>query len=168
MIELKRPEAVLEERFAELAQAIYQSGERRIQPTWPWVLIRTVPKEQKFGSLILPDNDGAQKQHKPLLEGIVLCTWLPHWGAKKEKNGTVQEQIWRQSEFKVGDRILYPHFSGLPVKYLDETKYRLVREWTFDPDGGVMCKVDYRGDKKMKDILDAAFNGVQSVTMSGR
>lgn len=168
MLTVKSEEEVLEEKFGELAQKIYQCGERRIQPTWPWVLIRSVPKEQKFGALYLPDNDGSQKQHKPLLEGIVLCTWLPHWSPKKEKNGTVLEQVWRQSEFKVGDRILYPHFAGLPVNFLDESKYRLVREWTFDPDGGVMCKVNYRKDKEMKKLLDAAFNGLQSVTMSGR
>jgi hypothetical protein len=158
----------MEQELANLCQKIYEAGERRIQPTWPWVLIRTIPKEQKFGSLVLPDNDGSSKQHKPLLEGIVLVTWKPHWGAKTMKGNVIQEQIWRESEYKPGDRLLYPHFAGLPVNFLDESKYRLVREWTFDENGGVLGHLHYDGDCELKAMVDGLFGGVQSITLSGR
>lgn len=161
----------LEKKFAELAQEIYESGERRITPTWPWVLIRVVPKEQKIGSIWAPDIAGSKMQNKPLWEGIVLATWGERWtefkGSLEETDVLVNVVKLQRSEFQPGDRILFPGWAGLPVSFLDETKYRLVREWTFDPDGGVMCKVHYEGDKRYKETLDELFSDLQSVTLSG-
>jgi len=172
---LKPPMEVLEERLHELAQMIYETGERRIQPTWPWVLLRVVPKEQRYGSLYLPDSTGASQQNKPLWEGIVLETWPAHWSRVK---GTMtgntfesvgrEHEIWRESDFKRGDRCLFPSFAGLPVNFLDEQKYRLVREWTFDPNGGCLGIVHYDKDKKYKPVLDELFGDLESVTLSGK
>jgi co-chaperonin GroES (HSP10) len=156
----------LEQRFSELAQEIYESGERRIRPTWPWVLVRVAPKEQKLGSLYLPDASGASGQNKPVWEGIVLAIWEPHWHYVKDKGEN--HEVYRKSDFEIGDRVLFPSFAGLPVNFLDETKYRLVREWTFDPGGGVMCKVHYEGDRKIKAALDEIFADLASVTLSGK
>jgi co-chaperonin GroES (HSP10) len=159
----------LEERFSGLAQKIYAEGTRKILPTYPWVLIRVIPKEQKLGGIYLPDNAGSAQQNKPLYEGIVLVTWKPFVDKLKPvKEGGAEYYRERKSEFVPGDRILYPSFAGLPVNFLDETKYRLVREWTYDPSGGVMCKVDYQGDAKLKAALDELFGDVWSVTLSGR
>jgi hypothetical protein len=159
----------LERQLATTAQAIYNAGEVRIKPTWPWVLIRLVPKEQQYGSLYLPDNAGSAKQHKPLWEGIVLETWAPHWSLMRLPQVESKDQeIWRESDFKRGDRVLFPHFAGLPVKFLDENNYRLIREWTFDPHGGALGIVHYDGDKKYKKVLDDLFEGLESVTLSGR
>lgn len=166
----------LEREFALMAQRIYELGEVFIQPTWPWVLIRVVPKEQRFGSLILPDNAGAQAQNKPQWEGIVLQTWKPHWSSTTQ---TVKEtaftrrdrdgEIWRESDFKRGDRVLFPHFAGMPgPQGLDSNKYRLVREWTFDPNGGVQGIIHYEPDKRYREVLDNLFSGMESVTLSGK
>jgi len=177
-VKLKTDVEVLEERFAKLAQEIYEQSERRIQPTWPWVLIRVVPKEQQYGLLYLPDSAGSSQQNKPLHEAIVLETWKPHWSrvtgkynpgtAEVWKAGDRGNEIWRESEFKRGDRILYPSYAGLPMKFLDEQKYRLVREWTFDPNGGCLGIVHYDKDKKYKPVLDKLFEGLESVTLSGK
>jgi co-chaperonin GroES (HSP10) len=165
----------LEKKFAQLAQEIYEAGERRIQPTWPWVLIRLVPKEQRFGSLYLPDNAGAAQQNKPLWEGIVLETWPAHWSRVKQiidgsnfRADKKQTEIWRESEFKRGDRVLFPSFAGLPVNFLDANNYRLVREWTFDVNGGCLGVLHYDGDKKYKPVLDELFTGLESITLSGK
>jgi len=158
----------LEKEFSQLAQEIYQRGERRIYPTWPWVLIRAVPKEQQYGSLMLPDVEGPGKQHKPLLEGIVLATWKPHWSRFRKPGVPTDEQIFRESDFKPGDRVLYPHFAGLPVNFLDDKNYRLIREWTFDELGGAFGIVHYDGDYKLRVEVNEMFKGLQSVTMSGR
>lgn len=107
------------------------------------------------------------KQNKPLLEGIVLVTWKPHWSRFKKPGKATEEEIWRESEFKLGDRVLYPHFAGLPVNFLDEKKYRLIREWTFDELGGCFGIVKYDGDEKLKYKVNEIFEGIQSVTMSG-
>lgn len=156
----------LEDKLHKLSQKIYDTGFRRIQTTWPWVLVRVCPKESKIGSLYTPgDIFGADmRQHKPLLEGIVLATWKPHWSRfRKPSEESTIRQVWRESEFEIGDRVLFPHFAGLPVDYLDDKNYRLVREWTFDPNGGVMCKIDYDGDKNLKENLDALFSNAHSV-----
>lgn len=159
----------LEKQFGELATEIYEAGERRIKPTWPWVLIRAVPKEQTRNGIILPDVYGSGSQNKPLHEGIVLATWEPHWSKfRKPGQPYEDEEVWRKSEFEVGDRVLYPSFAGLPVNFLDETNYRLVREWTFDELGGIFCKVNYDGDVKIKRELERVFDEIQSVTISGK
>lgn len=177
-VTIKTEMEVLEEKFAKLAYEIYEQGERRIQPTWPWVLIRNVPKEQTYGSIYLPDSSGSAQQNKPLHEGIVLSVWKPHWSqvtgkfnpgtSEVWKAGDRGNEIWRESDFKVGDRILFPSYAGLPVKYLDEQKYRLVREWTFDPNGGCLGIVHYSKDKKYKPVLDKLFKDLASVTLSGK
>jgi co-chaperonin GroES (HSP10) len=174
-VRLKTELEVREEKFGKLAIEIYEYNERRIQPTWPWVLIRTVPKEQKYGGLYLPDSAGSAQQNKPLHEGIVLVTWKPHWSRVRGKmtgnefsSETREHEIWRESDFKPGDRILYPGFAGLPVNFLDAQKYRIVREWTFDPNGGCLGIVHYDGDKKYKPILDELFGDLESVTLSGK
>lgn len=165
----------LEKKFGKLSQQIYQSGERRIKPNWPWVLVRVVPKEQKFGSLYLPDGDGSARQNKPLMEGIVLETWKPHWSKFRQKiegsafvQAETEQEVWRESEFKVGDRILFPSFAGLPVNFLDDKNYRLVREWTFDPNGGAVGIVNFDGDVKLKQELERVFENLESVTLSGK
>lgn len=158
----------LEQKFSELAREIYEQGERRIRPTWPWVLIRLMPKEQKIGHIICPEGSGAKAQNKPLAEGIVLATWEPHWSRFIRPAKETVDSVWRESEFEIGDRVLFPSFAGLPVNFLDDRTYRLVREWTFDELGGVMCKVHYEGDNKYKEALDELFAEAQSVTMSGR
>lgn len=159
----------LEKQLAELAQEIYELGERRIEPTWPWVLVRLAPKEQIRNGIVLPDSYGSQSQNKPLFEGIVLATWKPHFSKWRKPNEAYEDHlVWRESEFEVGDRVLFPSFAGLPVNFLDETNYRLVREWTFDELGGVFGKVSYDGDVKIKRELERTFEGLQSVTMSGK
>ena len=158
----------LEKQFKELAQEIYESGERRIQPTWPWVLIRQVPREQMRNGIVIPDG-GANAQNKPLLEGIVLATWEPHFSKWRKPGEPYKDNlVWRESEFVVGDRVLYPSFAGLPVNFLDEHNYRLIREWTFDELGGVMCKVDFTEDANLRERLNTVFEDLHSVTMSGR
>ena len=160
---------VLEQKFAKLSQQIYEEGTRRIHPTWPWVLIRLVPKEQQYGRLYLPDSTGSSAQNKPLHEGIVLATWKAHWSRfRKPGEEATSQEVWRESDFEVGDRVLFPSFAGLPVSFLDEQHYRMVREWTFDPNGGVMCKVDYEGDRATKAKLEGLFKNLQSVTLSGK
>ncbi len=148
----------LEAQFSSLAQEIYELGERRILPTAPWILIRTVPKEQKIGHIILSENAGSKEQNKTLHEGIVLATWKPFVQeyVAFESNG---EKYYKsmQSEFELGDRVLYPHFAGLPVNFLDDRKYRLVREVTDDALGGVLCKVHYEGDNNYKEVSRIIF-----------
>lgn len=168
----------LEAKFQQLAIEIYEKGVVRIQPNWPWVLVRVVPKEQRFGRLYLPDNAGAQAQNKPQWEGIVLEVWNSHWSKIRQRFKTdgsgleakyVEEEIWRQSDFKRGDRVLFPHFAGMPgPEGLDPNKYRLVREWTFDVNGGASIICHYDCDKDYRPKLDKLFEGLESKTLSGK
>jgi hypothetical protein len=65
---------------------------------------------------------------------------------------------------------MFSHAEGMPVPFLDERNYRLVREIVDQlkfPKLGILGKVHYDGDKTMKDKLDKIFKGVASVTLSG-
>lgn len=156
----------LESELSFIAQQIYEMGERRIQPLWPWLLIRLVPKEQSRNGLVLPENFGASTQNKPLFEGIVLETWKPHWRRIKELGEN--KDHYRMSDLMIGDRVLFPSFAGVPVHFLDVNNYRLVREWTFDANGGVQGIVNYQKDELTRFALNDIFKNHESVTLSGR
>jgi hypothetical protein len=159
----------LEKQFSDLAQKIYESGERRFHPCYPWILIRVVPKEQKVGHIIMSENAGSKEQNKPLHEGIVLNTWKPFVQSYRAfRHEGVEYHKYMKSDFKPGDRVLFPHHSGLPVNFLDDRHYRIVREITSDPIGGAIGIVHYDGDNKYKEVLDKLFSDVHSVTLSGK
>lgn len=159
----------LEKQFSDLAQTIYEQAERRLHPCYPWVLVRLVPKEQKIGHIIMADNVGSKGQNKPLYEAIVLTTWKPFVQSYSSfRHEGVEYHKQMKSDFKPGDRVVFPHHSGLPVNFLDERNYRIVREITSDELGGAMGIVHYDGDKKYKAALDELFSDAHSVTLSGK
>lgn len=109
-------EKTLEEKEQELdalAQEIYQAGEHRIEPIYPWVLVRIMPKEQVRHGIHLPE-----KQNRLFYEGIVLATWKPFlreytgdlkWSGEVE---VINKQVWMRSHVEVGDRVVFMHFEG--------------------------------------------------------
>lgn len=113
----------------DLAQRMYKSFHRRITPIYPWVLVRVLPKEQQLGRIWVPES-----QNKVIYEGLVLETWQPFWRSfSKDAYDPNEEQLERffESDLKPGDHVLFPHFEGMPVPYLNEEEkdaYRLVRE----------------------------------------
>lgn len=147
-----------EQRLAKLCQEIYEEGEQRITPMYPWVLVRVLPKETKIGSIFTPDK----AQNKPIYEGIVLSTWVDHYD--------IESDILQHSSFDVGDRIAFPSFEGMPVSFLDDNLYRLVREvvnYKDYPNCGVYGWIDYDGDVNIKHELKKLMDQVSGVTISG-
>ena len=116
----------------EAAQRAYKSFHRRIQPIYPWVLVRVLPKEQQLGKLWMPES-----QNKILYEGVVLETWQPfdklidvHY-VNDNPLQSVEERMHIESCLNLGDHVIFPHFEGMPVPYLNEEEkdaYRLIRE----------------------------------------
>lgn len=136
--------ATLERKLGELCQQIYELGGVRFQPLKPWILVRVLDKAQKVGSILLTD-----KQGRTLYEGFVLRTYP---GC---------------TEIQVGERILFPHFEGMPVPDLDDKYYRIVRHYVNQkdyPQCGVWGKIDYQGDVKLRTRIKELFNGVEMVT----
>lgn len=167
----------LEKRLSKLVLEIYQAETSQIiTPRYPWVLVRVLPKEgEMVGKIILPET-----QNKVLYEGIVLAVWKQFWIHKEKKEykdeartqelGYADTNVLKRSQYRVGDRILFPHFEGQPVRHLDEKNYRFVREEVDQKDNprcGTYGWVQYDGDGKLKDELDRLFAGTQMVTMSG-
>lgn len=113
----------------DLAQRMYKSFYRRITPIYPWVLVRVLPKEQQLGKIWMPES-----QNKVMYEGIVLETWQPFLKAVQMKEvdcPSRRDYIEVKSELQLGDHVIFPHFEGMPVPYLNEEEkdaYRLVRE----------------------------------------
>lgn len=141
-----------EKQLAKLCQELYEEGEQRFYPMYPWILVRVLPKETKIGSLWLPDT----QQNKPIYEGIVLETW---------------KKAGKQSEFKLGDRIGFPSFEGAPTNFLDDKLYRLVREvvnYKDYPNCGIYGWIEYDGDVRIKEGLHELMKQVASVTFSGK
>lgn len=166
---------VLEQTLFDLVQLIYEEGEVRFTPRYPWVLVRVLPKTQAMlGRIILP-----QTQNKVIYEGFVLATWKPFYIVKKVEATRLrlapevvapEEHILRESQLRVGQRIGFPHYEGMPIRHFDEEKYRLVREEVDlkdNPNCGVLGWVEYDGDRKLKDELDRLLEGASMVTVSG-
>jgi co-chaperonin GroES (HSP10) len=186
-----RPEemsvASMEEQVQALTEMLYATHSRRFVPRYPWVFVRVISKEQVYKGVIhLP----ASEQNKVNHEGIVLATWKPI----VKYDG---ELAWQKcSELKPGDRVLFPHWAGLPiVKEFKDTQYRIVKEceWLQSQEGGIFATVEYpererSPSHKLREILNSSYcqgnkeliaecieeqfllvdRDEQSVTLSGR
>lgn len=157
----------LEKKLSDVVRQIYEAGEIRFTPKYPWVLVRVLPKAQEsLGGIWLPQN-----QNKVMYEGIVLATWRPFDAEQKWNEETnAYDVVRRFSQLQVGQRIGFPHYEGLPIRHFDEQKYRLVREEVNlkdNPNCGVLGWVEYDGDRKLKDELDRLLEGASMVTVSG-
>lgn len=144
----------LETKFRETTQALYRASGRKIQPLYPWVLVRLLDRQQSYkGVIALPE-----KQNKVVLEGIVVAIWRPFfktlrpaiaWKPRSLGPTTMAKEVMlshveMKSDLNPGDRVLFQHWAGQPVHGLDDQKYRFVRErdWSETKDGGIMAKVE--------------------------
>lgn len=137
-----------EQKLADLCQEIYRDHARLFKPFYPWILIRVLPKEQEVGSILLLES-----QRRFAYEGIVLSSW------EDPKHGV--------SEVEVGDRILFPHFEGLPLPDLDEKYYRIVRERVNQkdyPNCGIFGKLSYDGDAELRQRVKELFKDTRMIT----
>ena len=127
----------------ELAEAIYKDH-RELRPMFPWVFVLVLRREQKVGSIVLPEHE----QHKVTHEGVVLATWSPytHESTKRTKDGAEYTQlVMRKSALKTGDHVIFPHWAGLPLSGFDSSRFRVIKEeaWAPDKEGGAFAVVDY-------------------------
>lgn len=148
----------VEERLAmidTLSEALF-SANKQFVPLYPWVFVLVCAKEQRIGSLILPE-----KQNKTVHEGIVLATW----NNKLVERGIVHKDGQRltrcemlRSEFIPGDRVLFHHYAGAPVPGYDVDRFRVVREcdWQESKQGGIFMKmtVDEDQTKPLKQLQE--------------
>jgi hypothetical protein len=161
-----------EKELDRFALEMYQQAEKIIEPIYPWILVRIMPKELKVGSIILPE-----KQNRIFYEGIVLRTWTPFWrhysGDLKfdedKGSGTwvANKRVWMKSAVEVGDRVIFMHFEGQPYPYLDELHYRMIHEVETHPNGGIWGKLHLREDEGLKEKLDKLFKNKSCVSVSG-
>ena len=153
-----------------LAQELYEAAGKIIEPHFPWVLVRIMPKANKIGGIYTPE-----KQNKTFYEGIVLRTWQPFW---KHYTGdlhfdeamparVVNKAVLNESSVHVGDRVMFMHFEGQPVSWLDELHYRMIHEVETHPNGGIWGTLHLTEDEGLKAKLDKLFKDKTSRTISG-
>lgn len=179
----------MNEELQKLVTKLYQEAGREIEPLYPRVLVRVLPREQETkGGIWLPEH----KQNKPALEGVVLKTYKSFWKlfseTENEDHSFVTKKEWVEPQVKVGDHVVFPsiEFNITPVWPLDDGAgdYRLVpeehmmavltyeqqttREWLFEviADCGSIIV-----DKKVDAILERAEvirKDLKSLTVSGK
>lgn len=140
----------LEEVVNFVSQLLFEKG-RQFVPLYPWVFIRVLKKEQKLGSLILPDKI----QNKTVWEGVVLSKW---------KDTTKREEC----PVEVGEHVLFPHWAGAPVNGYSDN-YRIVRatQWGMAEQGGIFAKVLYT-DYTIYDEVASLVDVIKNRTMQDR
>ncbi|SRR6266403_930096 len=129
-----------------LVTRLYQECGVEVEPLYPKILIRVLPKEQKRGSIWLPDG----KQNKPEWEGVVLKVYKPFYQkiylseARWVADDPDPEARYVQKVecvLQPGDHILFPHieFGEVPVWPLDGGvgTYRMI------PENIVTSKLEY-------------------------
>ncbi len=142
------------DRLRELATKEFEERHIEIEPMFPRILVRVLPKEQvSRGGIVLTDHE----QNKPVHEGIVLRTYKPFWQVIRRKmedwmvtkspevhldeNENVK-RIWQECCVQPGDHVLFPHMAqGItPVWPLDGGigQYRLIEE------GHVLSRLGYQ------------------------
>jgi co-chaperonin GroES (HSP10) len=113
------------EQIRKLVTKLHKESGVCVEPTYPRVLIRVLPKEQVTSSgLYLPDSN----QNKTTYEGVVLKTYPKR--LHKLEDGS---DYWEDSCVQVGDHVLFPYYEGIPIMRLDKGvgDYRLIPDTTF-------------------------------------
>lgn len=151
------------EKIAEMKEWIneeYAQCNQVVHPCHPNILVRVIPKgETKIKvapgiNLYTPDK----VQNKPNYEGQVLevyPTWFEYKNVRCEKckSRCERQVIWHESEFKVGDHVMFQHFQGIPVP-LDGFKgdYRMI------PENTIFAVLEYRKQSVKKTFLKKVEN----------
>jgi len=184
-------------KLSQMVTDLYENAGVDTEPMFPKILVRVLPREQKVGSIYLPDG----QQNKPVWEGIVIRTYKPfyqkiyltdaHW-VKDDPNPEVRYTQKVECELKPGDHVLFPHIEyGITPVTIDGGKgeYRCV------PEQHILAKVNHfqekthgwlrrlieddcdlaLSDDEMDDLVDLILENadvvrrdITSVTMSGR
>lgn len=158
----------MHEELKELVTKLYKETGLDVEPTYPRVLIRLLPKEQiSKGGIVLTDH----QQNKPTHEGIVVATYKPfmktitktsreNWERRRASNlievydgeNLDSEHVWMKAPVEVGDHVLFPHmdYGITPVWPLDDGKgdYRLV------PDDQILGLVEYHKERTKDWLLN--------------
>jgi co-chaperonin GroES (HSP10) len=168
-----RSTSQLKQQLSDLCIDIYMSGGQRFIPMPPFVLVRVLPKDLiSDGGIILPN----QQQNKPVHEGIVLETYRPYEEQvvlrDRWADGSYDEHvdtIIRTCPLKQGQRVAYPHYEGVPHKYLGED-YMLIRHSADQikfPYCQVLGIIEYDGDRNLAAQIKKIMRKFHSVTTSG-
>ena len=119
------------DKLRDLAQKYFESFCPMVRPLFPWVLLYVLPKEQQVHGIWLPDESGQKKQHKVTLEGIVLRVWgngLREILSIKEGGRCSVARVF-QTQLKVGDVVVFPHWAGWPPDPEHSRDFRMVKEY---------------------------------------
>jgi hypothetical protein len=155
------------EALRQMVTRLYEEQEINVEPLFPKVLIRVLPKYQKLRGLWLPDGID---QNKPTWEGMILKTYKPfyqkiylsqaHWVAD-DPDPEVRYTQKVESLFQPGDHILFPKiaFGEVPIWPLDEGKgdYRLI------PEDIILGKLEYEEQKTVDWLAIALMEQSMSV-----
>jgi co-chaperonin GroES (HSP10) len=167
----------LQQQLVNLCVDIYLSGAERFTPIHPFVLVRVLPKDMvSEGGIVLPN----ERQNKPVHEGIVLETYRPYTEEVVLKDiihkGTAGERvieyigtIRRECPLKVGDRVAYPYYEGIPHRFLgsDFVLVRHAADQIKYPYCQVLGIIDNAGDRKIANKIRDLLRQFYSVTLSG-
>jgi co-chaperonin GroES (HSP10) len=130
-----------------------------LQPLYPAVLVRVLPKEtiSRSGLIYLPD----EKVNKPIFEGIVLRTW-------KDKTVHVKDKPYRMTcPVSAGDHILFPHWSGEAVPMLPDSTNRLsFEEYRLIPAKDLFSNTGSRDAGEILGTLQSAKEGATTLIHS--
>lgn len=155
--------AALNDRVYKFVEEHEAKLNKKILPKYPHLLVLVLPKEYVYKStIILPEKS----QHKPTYEGVVLRTFTPFWrhirkevrhrmyvegGRDVDVNDEVHLSCQVVASAKVGEHILFQHFVGIPVPYMDYDthRFRLVS------DNDVLGVLEYDNTTQLEDSLDS-------------
>lgn len=139
--------------FKERVRKTFEALHYDVRPRHPNILVRIIPKDVAVqlgaGKIIwLPAGADDKKQNKPVAEGQVLRVYEPFWRKWRTKfkfdNTVSTAEVQFSSDLRVDDHILFPHWSGFPVKGLCHDwrrgDYRLV------PENEVLGVLEYSKD----------------------
>lgn len=151
-----------EKMLSELAQKIYNRGSKIITPMRGWILVRWIEERTELNGIFIPDK----KQAQAMSEGIVLSVWEPWTEFKTDE----EKRMWgfqHECSLKVGDRVLFNRWDGMPAPFFDEKKYRLIHEKEGPhANGGIVGNIHYHEDEALQPELERLFKNLQPVTES--
>lgn len=143
------------EQLRKLVTELYEQAGVENIPLFPRILIRVLPRNQRVGSIYLPDEG---KQNKPTWEGVVIRTYEPFYQkvylsdvtwVRDDPDPEVRYVQKCESDLKPGDHVLFPHIEyGITPVNLDGGRgdYRCV------PEHLILARVEHK-DENVREWL---------------
>lgn len=152
----------MQEQLRGFLKKLHDSAGIVLHPRPPYCVVYALPKGLSEGLIVLPDQ-----KNKPVHEAIVMSTFTPYWKHFRiqiAEHDTYFEEVKVEPTVKPGDHVLFEHFAGIPIPFLNpgglhssltsHGDFRLVRDDGNRDLGSILGVLEYESKGTINRMVD--------------